>query len=63
MCEAIAVCHDQGTYHRDIKPENFIITDRWEDDDSKHSTSPDALRRCVIVKLTDFRWTVGAHRT
>ena len=41
MCEAVAVCHDEGVYHRDIKPENFIVTDGWEDD-STHalSTSP-----------------------
>lgn len=59
MCEAVAVCHDDGIYHRDIKPENFIVTDGWEDDDTNTlstSTTPDApaARRCVVVKLTDF---------
>ena len=58
MCEAVAVCHEEGVYHRDIKPENFIVTDGWEDDLESHSHLPsDELkpaRRCVVVKLTDF---------
>ena len=44
MCEAVAVCHDEGVYYRDIKPENFIVTDGWDEDE----------RRQVVVKLTDF---------
>ena len=58
MCEAVAVCHDEGVYHRDIKPENFIVTDGWEDDLDFHShfssDEPKPARRCVVVKLTDF---------
>ena len=61
MCEAVAVCHDEGVYHRDIKPENFIVTDGWEQpstsmenvlEDDEGFVPP--ARRCVVVKLTDF---------
>ena len=48
MCEAVAVCHDEGVYHRDIKPENFIVTDGWS------SGVGDERVRKVVVKLTDF---------
>jgi serine/threonine protein kinase len=47
MCDAVAVCHDQGVFHRDIKPENFIVTDGYTDADGRRE-------RRVIVKLSDF---------
>ncbi|KAL4068142.1 kinase-like domain-containing protein [Scleroderma citrinum] len=43
MCEAVAVCHEQGVFHRDIKPENFIVTEGFVNGE-----------RRVVVKLTDF---------
>ena len=52
MCEAVAVCHDNGISHRDIKPENFIVTDGV--DVVKLSDGRTKKERKVICKLTDF---------
>ena len=52
MCEAVAVCHDEGVYHRDIKPENFIVTDGWQE--VRDGQGEVRRERRVVVKLTDF---------
>ncbi|KIK97620.1 hypothetical protein PAXRUDRAFT_97053, partial [Paxillus rubicundulus Ve08.2h10] len=43
MCNAVALCHEQGVFHQDIKPENFIVTDGFVNGE-----------HCVVVKLTNF---------
>ncbi|TIB36616.1 hypothetical protein E3P86_02438 [Wallemia ichthyophaga] len=52
MCEAVAVCHDNGISHRDIKPENFIVTDGV--DVIQLGDGRTKKERKVICKLTDF---------
>ncbi|TIC03593.1 kinase-like protein [Wallemia mellicola] len=52
MCEAVAICHDNGISHRDIKPENFIVTDGV--DIVELGDGRTKKERKVVCKLTDF---------